>query len=77
MNEMIKLNKVNASNVTKLRELYDRIESNAGALKEVGIQQEHLVSLLISIILDKIPNVIQLQIGQQLATGTNFYNVSI
>ena len=77
MNEMIKLNKVNASNVTKLRELYDRIESNAGTLKEVGIQQEHLVSLLISIILDKIPNVIQLQIDQQLATGTNFYSVSI
>ena len=28
MNELIKLNKVNGSNVTELRELYNRIESN-------------------------------------------------
>ena len=41
MNELIKLNKVNGSNVAKLRELYDRIESNVRALKAVGIQQEH------------------------------------
>ena len=40
MNELIKLNKVNGSNVTELRELYDRIESNVSALKTVGIQQE-------------------------------------
>ena len=36
MNELIKLNKVNGSNVTELRELYDRIESNVRALKTVG-----------------------------------------
>ena len=41
MNELIKLNKVNGLNVAKLRELYDRIESNVRALKAVGIQQEH------------------------------------
>ena len=28
MSELIKLNKVNGSNVTELRELYNRIESN-------------------------------------------------
>ena len=49
MNELIKLNKVNGSNV----ELFDRIESNVRALKAVGIQQEHFGSLLIPIILKK------------------------
>ena len=66
MNELIKLNKVNGSNVTELRELYDRIESNVTSLKTVGMQQEHFKSLLIPIILGKIPNVIQLQISRQL-----------
>ena len=41
MDELIKLSKVNCSNVTKLGELYDRIESNVRVLKTVGIQQEH------------------------------------
>ena len=41
MDELIKLNKVNCSNVTKLGELYDRIESNVRVLKTVEIQQEH------------------------------------
>ena len=60
MNELIKLNKVSGLNVTELRELYDRIESNVRALKTVGIQQEHFGSLLIPIILEKIPKVIRL-----------------
>ena len=66
MSELIKLNKVNGSNVTELRELYDRTESNVRALKTVGIQQEHFGSLLIPIILEKIPNIMQLQISRQL-----------
>ena len=53
MNKLIKLSKVNGSNVTKLRELYDSIESNVRALKTVEIQQEHFGSLLIPIIFKK------------------------
>ena len=53
MNKLIKLSKVNGSNVTKLRELYDSIGSNVRALKTVEIQQEHFGSLLIPIILKK------------------------
>ena len=60
------MNKVNGSNVTELRELYDRIESNFRALKTVGIQQEYFGSLLIPIILEKLTNVIQLQASRQL-----------
>ena len=73
MNELIKLNKVNGSNVTELRELYDRIESNVTSLKTVGMQQEHFKSLLTPIILGKIPNVIQLQISRQL--GKENWNI--
>ena len=73
MNELIKLNKVNGSNVTELRELYNRIESNVRALKTVGIQQEHFGSLFIPIILEKILNVIRLQISQQL--GKEKWNI--
>ena len=73
MNELIKLNKVNGSNVTELRELYDRIESNVSALKTVGIQQEPFGSLLIPIILEKIPNVMRLQISRHL--GKENWNI--
>ena len=66
MNELIKLAKVNGSNVAQLRELYGRTESNVRTLKAVGIQQEHFGSLLIPIILEKIPNLILLQISWQL-----------
>ena len=73
MNELIKLNKVNGSNVTELRELYDRIESNVSALKTVGIQQEPFGSLLIPIVLEKIPKVMRLQISRQL--GKENWNI--
>ena len=66
MNELIKLAKVNGSNVAQLRELYGRTESNVRTLKAVGIQQGHFGSLLIPIILEKIPNLILLQISWQL-----------
>ena len=69
INDLIKLNKVNGANVNELRELYDRIKSNVGALKTVRIQQEYFESLLIPIF-EKIPNVIQtLQIRMQLGKG--------
>ena len=70
---MIKLNKVNCSNVTELRELNDLAESNVRTLKAVGFQQEHFGSLLIPIILEEIPNVIRLQISGQL--GKENWNI--
>ena len=73
MNELTKLNKVHGSNVTELRELYDRIESNVRALKTVGIQQEYFGSFPIPIILEKMPNIIRLQISRQL--GKENWNI--
>ena len=66
VNKLIKLSKVNGSNVTKMRELCDSIESNVRALKMVENQQEHFGSLLIPIILKKITNVIRQQISRHL-----------
>ena len=58
LNELINLIKVNGSIVTELREMYDRIKSNDRALKPVGSQQEYFGSLILPIILEKVPNVI-------------------
>ena len=56
-----------------LRTLYDNIESNTRALKSVGIESEHFGPLLIPIVLEKIPNVIRLQISRKL--GKDNWNI--
>ena len=66
MNNLIKLDKVNGANVKDLRALYDKIESNLRALKSIGIQQEQVGPLLIPIVLEKLPNVVRLQISRKL-----------
>ena len=69
MNNLIKLEKVSGANVKELRTLYDKVTrtiSNTSALKSVGIESEHFGPLLIPIVLEKIPNVIRLQISRKL-----------
>ena len=66
MNNLIKLDKVNGANVKELRDLYDKVESNVRALKTIGTHQEQVGPLLIPIILEKLPNVIRLQISRKL-----------
>ena len=61
VNNLIKLDKVNGANAKELRDFYDKIESNVTALKTVEIHQEQVGSLLIPIVLEKLPNVIKLQ----------------
>ena len=66
MNNLIKLDKVSGANVKELRHLYDKIESNVRALNSVGINSDYFDPLLIPIILEKLPNVIRLQISRKL-----------
>lgn len=66
MNNIIKLERVNNANVKDLRELYDKIESNVRALTSVGIRSDRIGPLLIPLILEKLPNVIRLQISRKL-----------
>ena len=66
MNNLIKLDKVNGANVKDLCALYDKIESNVRALKSIGIQLEQVGPLSIPIVLEKLPNVVRLQINRKL-----------
>ena len=69
MNRLINLDKVMSCNVTELRRLYDKVESNVRALSTVGINKEHFGPLLIPIVLEKLPNAIRLQISRKLVGG--------
>ena len=73
MNNLIKLEKVSNSNVKELRKLFDRVESNVRALNTIGINSKHFGPLLIPIVLEKLPNVIRLQISRKL--GKDNWNI--
>ena len=72
MNKLIKLEKISVPNVKALRSLYDSIESNVRVLNAVGIESAHFGPLLIPLALEKLPNVIQLQISRswEITSGT-------
>lgn len=65
MNDLIKIEKA-SNNITKLRQMYDKIEANVRALNSEGIDSMHFGPMLIPIILEKLPNSIQLQISRRL-----------
>ena len=64
MNNLIKFDKVNGANVKELQD--ESNESNVRTLKTVGIHQEQVGPLWIPIVLEKLPNVIRLQISRKL-----------
>ena len=66
MNNLINFEKVVNSNFKKLKNLFDRIEGSVRALNTTG-------PLLITIVLEKVPNVIHLQISRKL--GKNNWNI--
>ena len=53
----------------ELRILYDKIEGNVRALNSLGINSNDFGPLLIPIILEKLPNVIRLQVSRKLGVG--------
>ena len=65
MNNLISLNKIINTNVKELRILYDKIH----ALNSLGINSTDFSPLLIPIILEKLPNVIRLQVSRKLGVG--------
>ena len=69
MNQILKVNKVTAGHkVKELRNLYDKIESHVRSLITVGVQSDHYGSLLIPIVLDKLPDDIKLIISRKLGS---------
>ena len=79
MNDLIKSEKQRNSNILSLREMYDKVEANVRALNSEGINPSHFGPLLIPIILQKLPNSIQLHISRKLGKDNwnvrNFLNV--
>ena len=69
MNKILNISHVYSPNVRSLRELYHNVESNVQALENLGISYEQFDSLLISVILEKLPNMIKLQISRKLGSG--------
>ena len=63
MNNLIQLEKIVDADVRNLRLLYDKIETNVRAISR--IESKHLGAVLIPIVLQTLPNVINLQISRQ------------
>ena len=53
-----------ASNVNKLRDLYDAVETNVRNLKSLGVESESFGPVLIPTILTKIPETIRLEVSK-------------
>ena len=73
MNDLIKSEKQRNSNILSLREMYDKVEANVRAMNSAGINPSHFGPLLLPIILQKLPNSIQLHISRKL--GKDNWNV--
>ena len=66
MDVLVKLPKVKSmSEVSKLRDIYDRLETSVRNLRELGVETDTYGSLLISIIFDRIPEELRVIISRQ------------
>ena len=54
------------NNTKKIQNLYDKIESNVRILEAMSITWERYGSFLVSVIMSKIPNEMQIVISRQL-----------
>ena len=73
MNALLKLDKVVSTRAKELRELYNKVEINTRALRSSGISTEHFGALLIPVVLEKLPNIVRLQISRKL--GSNNWSI--
>ena len=68
MNALLKLDKIVSANAKELRNIHDKVEINIRALNTTGVIPEHFGALLIPIVLEKLPNIVRLQISRKLGT---------
>ena len=66
MKKLVKLEPVIHPGVKDLRKFYNTVESHVRSLERLGINYRHFSSLLIPIILERLPNMIKLQISPKL-----------
>jgi hypothetical protein len=68
MDELLKIPSCNKDNPSSLRYVYDKISIHVIGLESLGVSADQYGSLLIPIILDKLPSEIKLQVARK-ATG--------
>ena len=68
MDNLIKLENVSGSraSIKELRNLYDKIDSHLRSLLTLGVHSEHYSSMLIPILVNKLPCEIRLQISRKI-----------
>ena len=69
MNKILNISLVYSPNVRSLRQLQNNTESNVQAFENLDVSYEQFSSLLIHIILEKLPNMMKLQINRKLGIG--------
>ena len=74
MNSLFKLPKIVNANAKDLRELYNKVVINIRALNSAGVNSEHFGAMLIPIVLEKLPNIVRLQISRKL--GSDNWNIT-
>ena len=68
MDELLKIPSCNKDNLSSLRYVYDKISIHVRGLESLGVSADQYGSLLIPIIMDKLPSEIKLQVARK-ATG--------
>ena len=67
MNKLLKLERINGGrSVKELRNLFDQIESHVRSLSTIGVKSEHYGSLLIPVIIERLPDDVKLIISRKL-----------
>ena len=66
MNTLFKLSAVEVRDLTKLRYLFDQIESTIRSLQSVGITPESYESFVVPLFMSKLPNELSLDINKRL-----------
>ena len=69
MDKILNISPVYSSNVRRLRELHDNVESNVRALENLGVSYDQFDSLLFPITLEKLSNMIKLQKRRKQGSG--------
>jgi hypothetical protein len=70
MDSLLKIPPVTDANDKRMRPLYDQIEVNVRSLQALGVSAEMYGSLLIPVLMEKIPNEFQLIISRQMKSDT-------
>ena len=67
MDEILKIQACNGERLSSLRYVYDKISVHVRGLASIGVSSEQYGSLLIPIIMSKLPNDIRLQIARKIS----------